>query len=371
MGITRPCILRHTAGKSNHLFSILFRQCCYADRRFAHNGLTVQSAFSCNYHIGILQFLFQLRLPQDQFHARLQGTVQKSAKRKSKSSCRSGTRMIGIHRFSLKGCSSKRRIIGKPCIHLTDHGIVRPFLGTEHRAASLGAAQCIFHVTGNMKFAVSQFFHGMPRADADQLLQPLCTKGDGFPCPVQKFKAQRLQHSHTAIVGCAATDTNDKFPASLFNSIPDRLPHSVSRRIQRIPLLRQDHGDPRRVSHLHDCRNAILQNAIPSRHFLTQRPCDGQTADRASHTADQRFHCSLSAVCQRTDLRHSIRKNSLDSRRRSLSRLLRGQAAFKGIYRYNCFHSFLHFRAAFCPYRVCGRQRADTNLAIENFNFQS
>ena len=41
-------------------------------------------------------------------------------------------------------------------------------------------------------------------------------------------------------------------------------------------------------------------------------------------------------------------------------------------------HSFLHFCAAFVSTllrrrmnRVCGWQRADTNLAIENFNFQS
>ena len=279
--------------------------------------------------------------------------MQEGAKCKSQTASRTGAGMIGIHLLSLAGRGSQSRIVGKPCIHLTDHGIVSPFLGTKHRAASLGAAQHIFHVAGNMKLAVSQFFHGIPRADAGQLLQPLCTKSDGFPCPVQEFKAQRLQHSHTAVIGDAAADTDDKFPASLFDGIPDRLPHSVSRSIQGIPFLRHDHGDARRIRHLHDCRDAVLQNAIPPCHALSQRSRNGQIPDGAAHAADQRFHRSLAAVRQRTNLCDRVRKDSFDPGRRSLSRLLRGQAALKRIYGYDCFHSqpsnFYCFRISFRP----------------------
>ena len=41
-----------------------------------------------------------------------------------------------------------------------------------------------------------------------------------------------------------------------------------------IPFLRHDHGDARRIRHLHDCRDAVLQNAIPPCHALGDQSAD-------------------------------------------------------------------------------------------------
>src|SRR5271167_3864193 len=145
----------------------------------------------------------------------------------------------------------------------------------------------------------------------------------------QERGSQRLRHARTAIIGSAASNTDDKVTASAIQGRQDQLSHSVGRGDARVASFGRHKRQASGGSHFNCCCATVAEQSEEGYYRLTQWACHDLLHDLATCGVYQRLHRSLATICDGHDIEVCRWVNGSYATCNCLSSFSRCQASFQ------------------------------------------
>ena len=197
--------------------------------------------------------------------------MQKGKDSKAKSACRPASGKLAVFSagfFLHQSCKSE-----KPFIHPFYHRSIRSLLRPEHRRASVFSTERIVHIAGCQKTYVrkpgihSAFINGY---HAHHILSEHSAL---FSALIQETHSQRLQHSHSAIVGRTASEPQNHLPTAFVQSRQNHFSHTKTCGILRVSFLLQNKRKTCCLRHFYHSQLLFFYKSILRSDRSSERTC--------------------------------------------------------------------------------------------------